>query len=930
MTTPSDPLRRPRVLPVLNARKGDDITDVLRSIEAQVYELEDVIVVAEHPVQVTEETSLPKRVRTMAEVLATIEAEVEYLWILDSRTAARPDALEALVSTAVQVDASVVGSKILDVDNPEQLLSVGGATDVFGFPYTGLEHGELDQEQFDVIRDVAYVEPASMLVRRDLAEGLGGLDRKLPYIASGLDLCQRARVVGGRVVVAPGSEVFSRASGEDRLHTWREQAGRLRVMLKTYSPVTMLWAIPGLFLFGLLIGLYRAARGSFRAPVDWLRTWLWNALHLPSTVVARRKARAVSMATDDELFRFQVRGSVELRAVASELGAMLGGDDGLEEGEQAYDASPAFWQRPAVIVAVLGVGFVLVLTRSVLVDGLPATGFVLPLSDSAWNTLRAYAGGWHLGGLGSPEPMHPSVGATAAVQWLLGNRGAATATLLTVASVASGLAGTVALVRRTGLGHGARLVSGAVFVAGFPMLFLAGEGYWPALLAMGGLPWAPAGIVSPSPSGARAWIGRLARIGLATAWSAMFVPLLVVVPIVFGLIWTMVARTRVPLITASAGSFLALPALFPWLIMQEPAALVASGVPFHLDPAWWVSIPILVAGLAAVFSGRGKPMTVAAAGLVTGSVGFFAARAGSLGAGRESTTAGVLMAALGVALVVGAALDGPSTLAEAGFTRRLLARVGAGAAVLVGLSTLVALPSGRLGLPDDRFETLAFAESRAMGHGADRILLAGPGDTLPGEYRRLPDGTAYRLISGYLDYSQAWLPRPLEGDAALEATLAGLLSREELRPGEQLAPYGVRWVVLTGRTHLNGAMSAQLDLRPLSGLIVAESGGVWENEADAYRAATDLGVPWSWVGPHYAGQPFGSTVRISENADRRWGPGTWQAAGWANRVSARSGVAVFGGVESYRRLAQVSGVSVVVLLVLALGCRTTRRKERSA
>ena len=523
MSIPSEPSRRPRVLALVVTRRGDDVAGVLNSIDAQVYGLEDVMVVADHPLGDTEASPPPKRVRSMAQALTLVGDEVEYLWILDSRTTARPDALEALVSTAGQVDASVVGSKVLDAADPRQLLSVGGATDVFGFPYTGLDRGEIDQEQFDVIRDVAYVDPASMLVRRDLAEGLGGLDYKLPYVATGLDLCQRARVVGGRVVVAPTSEVLNRASEEDRVHTWREQAGRVRVMIKTYSLVTLMWAIPGVFLFGLLSSLYRTARGSWPSLLRWVGAWLWNLRHLPSTMSARRRAPAVSMASDAELFRFQVRGSVELRAMASDLGALLGSGTDQEDDDEVYDASPAFWQRPAVITALLGIGFVLVMTRSILVDGLPVTGFVLPLADSAWDTLRAYAGGWHLGGLGSSEPMHPSVGATAAVRLLLGNRGAAAA-ILTVGSVASGLAGMVALVRIAGLGRAARLVSGAVFVAGLPMLVLAGEGYWPGLLAMGGLPWAWAGIVSPAPSGVTGWIGRLARIGLATAWSAMFVP----------------------------------------------------------------------------------------------------------------------------------------------------------------------------------------------------------------------------------------------------------------------------------------------------------------------------------------------------------------------------------------------------------------------
>ena len=795
---------------------------------------------------------------------------------------------------------------------------------MFGFPYTGLERGELDQEQFDVIRDVAYVEPASMLVRRDLAGGLGGLDPKLPYMATGLDLCQRARVVGGRVVVAPTSEVFTPSLGDGRIHTWREQAGRIRVMLKTYSFVTLQWAVPGLLLIGLLAGLYRAARGSWRALPDWARAWMWNARHLQSTIEVRRKAPAVSAVSDAELFRFQVRGSVELRTMASDLGALLGGGVDQDGDEAEYDASPAFWQRPIVIGAALGAVFVLVLSRSILIEGLPSVGFVLPLADSAWNTLRAYAGGWHLAGLGSPEPMHPSVGATAAVQLLLGNRAELAALVVTVGSAASGLVGTVTLLGRCGTRTGARFLSGAVFVAGFPMLFLAAEGYWPGMLAMGGLPWALAGVVSPVPSGTVARIGRLARIGLATSWSAMFVPFLAGVPLVFGLVWTVMARRPSALPIGAAGSLLAVPSLLPWVLAHDVGDLVAGGVPLHLDPSWWTWPPIVVAALASILSGRGRPVTVTTVGMVLGAGGFLLARSANLGAGREPTAAGIVIVAVAAAMIVAGAVDGPSTLDEVRATRRLLAYVGMVAGLLVGLTTLLVLPAGRMGLPGDRFGTLEFAQSRGGPHGPDRILMVGPADTLPGEYRRLPDGTAYRLAGGYLDYPQAWLPEPLVGDMALEDSLASILSDQELRPGEMLAGFGIRWVVATGPTSLPRAMSTQLDLRPLTGLFVTESGGVWENDEEAYRAVTDSGVPWSWVPPDYTGRALRTTVQVNENADPRWGPGTWEARGWANRVAADSGVASFGGVPSYRVQAQLAGGWVLVLVGTALGCRTRR------
>ena len=119
----------------------------------------------------------------------------------------RPDALEALVYESERVDAAIAGSKLIAIEDTTKLLSVGVATDVFDTPYRGLDDGEIDAGQYDVVRDVAAVDVASMLIRRDIARGIGGLDPLLPPGAASIDVCQRARIVGGRVVVVPSSEV---------------------------------------------------------------------------------------------------------------------------------------------------------------------------------------------------------------------------------------------------------------------------------------------------------------------------------------------------------------------------------------------------------------------------------------------------------------------------------------------------------------------------------------------------------------------------------------------------------------------------------------------------------------------------------------------------------------------------------------------------
>ena len=391
------------------------------------------------------------------------------------------------------------------------------------------------------------------------------------------------------------------------------------------------------------------------------------------------------------------------------------------------------------------------------------------------------------------------------------------------------------------------------------------------------------------------------------------------IPLLFGLVWAVVAGRSRPLVVGAAGSVLALPVLLPWLSGRGVSEVLGSGAPFHPDPSWWVAVPLLVAGAAATAVARGRPLSVAVTGVVIGSVGFLVARAGSLGAGQEATTAGLIAAAGGLALVVAGALDAPASLGvDVSLLRSAPAYAGMAAAILVGLTALIAAPAGRMGLPDDRFGAFAFASSRAGSHGADRVLLTGPPETLPGEHRVLPDGTPYRLIGGNLDYPQAWLPEARLGDAVLEETLVGLIAGQELRPGELLARFGIRWVAATGPSPLADVLGAQLDMRPLAGLFVGESGGVWENDVPAYRAVTDGGVAWSWVAPDYAGRQLGGSVRIAENADHRWGPGAWQQDGWANRVPAEAGVATFGGVDSFRFQARAAGAVVILLAGLSL------------
>ncbi|MGB5564971.1 MAG: hypothetical protein WBN93_01425, partial [Acidimicrobiia bacterium] len=237
----------------------------------------------------------------IANIGGAVDASIEasHLWIVQEGVEPRPDALGSLVHAATQLDASVAGSKVLDLDDPDRLLSVGFATDVFDFPYTGFDSDERDQGQYDVVRDVAAVGGQSVLLRLDLARGLGGPDRSMAAFATAVDFCQRARLRGARIIVVPSSEVLARDDWQN-IDRWRERGGRLRAMTKVYAPTTLLWALPMAFLSGFLQSVLSLFLGKWRF-FDWLRAWAWYLSKLPSTIGARSVARRGRVVGDSEL-----------------------------------------------------------------------------------------------------------------------------------------------------------------------------------------------------------------------------------------------------------------------------------------------------------------------------------------------------------------------------------------------------------------------------------------------------------------------------------------------------------------------------------------------------------------------------------------------------------------------------------------------------
>jgi GT2 family glycosyltransferase len=846
----------------------------------------------------------------VAGAVAALDASITHVWLLHDDSIPRPDTLGALVGEGARVGAHVVGSKILAAGHPGILESVGLATDVFEVPASGLDTDELDQEQYDVLRDVAFVAGSSILIDRDMLQRVGGPDPLLEPTTAALDLCQRVRLAGGRVVVVPSAEVRHDGSCAPESERWKIEAGRLRAMLKAYSPITLLWVVPFSFVLDLLGAVVNLFFGRWRL-FAFVRAWGWNLVRLPNTIGARRRVERV--AGDAELFRFQIRGSARLTRFGQRLADLLVRITASERARSLgslVESGGETVRRPVVASLLVGVGYALFATRQLWLDGVASAGYALRPPSSVATALQAFAGGWNPAGLGSAEPLRPVHGAVSLVQVALLGRASLTLVVLLVAAAVVGVIGVARLLGPFGIRPAARYAAGILLIGGPAVRLMAGTGVWHGIVAMAVLPWILSVVLHR-----RRTASAVVAAALLTAAAAAFAPLMVLLPTALVLMWALAEPdgVRRNLGRVAAGAVLAVPALLPWVgALDDIEFLFTDGADFFWAPSLWVvGLSVTAAVTLLVAAPRGiSRLSGWGALLVAG--GAILARSGGFGWGTDPGIAGMAAVGLGMAVMAGSGFEVGARAFEAhGTTRylRILSALASGL-LLIGVTTL-AVP-GRLGFPSTGLtETLAFTAEANPG----RALLIGDEAAMPGGGRLLPGGIHYRVVSTPNPRLwEAWPTPELAGDEALGDVLASALSGSSFRLGEDLAAFGIGWIVTTGSQPVINALDAQLDLFPLA----LPDTRAYEVEVAAPRAIDGSGTEWTSTGSAYVGPSSGGTVRLAENADTRWGDSAlaWSRDGWANQVTTDSSVIEFGPIGQLR-MAALAALIWAGLLILA-------------
>ncbi|HEU5306609.1 MAG TPA: glycosyltransferase family 2 protein, partial [Acidimicrobiia bacterium] len=560
-----------------------------------------------------------------------------------------PPVIRLLVEEGYRSNAGILGPKLVSPENPEILLEVGRAIDRFGAPYTGIEPGELDQEQHDGVRDVFYVTTAAMLVRTDLFEELQGFDPETFPGAEDLDLCWRARLAGARVLVVPDARATHREAATDRLRDDRPDESalarsRVRVLFTSYSFRKLLWLVPVGFVVGfvealgdLLVGRPRRARAA-------IGSWYSNLFHVRRTRASRARAQALRTVPDSDLRELQVSSTARLSAF---LAHHLHTDTRLrsigDASRSAVDSVSDGMRTPAAIAFLGFLVMVALGSRSLLTHGVPAIG-----TFAHWpgigDVFDSFGSAWRYTGLGSASPAPAAlavIGAWSTV--LLGATGLAQ-TLVVVVALPLGAIGAYRLGRHTIGFRGPALAAGLAYGINPVARNALAQGRLGPLVLFALLPFLLLRVVRLGARG-DARRGRVLRLAAACAVLAAFYPAglgLFVLAVLTFVVAIPIARAGRAMLRAFGiaivASIGALVLLFPWPLAYAHAGTDKASLGFAFRPALdlsqvlrfdtgpasagWLMWGLIVAAAVPLFVATGDRLAWTARGWMLALVGW--------------------------------------------------------------------------------------------------------------------------------------------------------------------------------------------------------------------------------------------------------------------------------------------------------------------
>lgn len=128
----------------------------------------------------------------------------EYVWIINNDVIVEEYALLNMVDVAESDrHVGIIGSKVFFYDEPDKLYFAGGLVNKWTGECRHIGSGEIDNGQYDVVREVDYVTGCNILIKKACIDEIGLFDEKYYLYYEDTDWATRARKSGWKVIYIP-------------------------------------------------------------------------------------------------------------------------------------------------------------------------------------------------------------------------------------------------------------------------------------------------------------------------------------------------------------------------------------------------------------------------------------------------------------------------------------------------------------------------------------------------------------------------------------------------------------------------------------------------------------------------------------------------------------------------------------------------------
>jgi len=203
-------------------------------------------------------------------------------------------------------EIACVQSKLVLMDHPERIDSVGHVVDPVGF-LRAEGYMEIDRGQYDRIREICVVQPAACLIKSAILKEVGLFDPDYFWCHEDTDLSMRIRLRGYKILLAPNSVVHHKRSPtvsrmDPAVLAYYSRRNMLMTILKTYEARNLLTLGLVHILSVLVIGLWQLSRKRYDHLGAILKAIWWNVKNFRRTFMKRTIVQNMRRVRDEELF----------------------------------------------------------------------------------------------------------------------------------------------------------------------------------------------------------------------------------------------------------------------------------------------------------------------------------------------------------------------------------------------------------------------------------------------------------------------------------------------------------------------------------------------------------------------------------------------------------------------------------------------------